>query len=287
MTLPAIKEFIITSLLPLYGQEESVAIANTLISHVLNPAAIQSFEKMTSDKLDAADRAKIEEAVTRLVKSEPLQYVLGEAWFFDMPFYVNKHVLIPRPETEELVDYILKSALGSKPTTQSAILDIGTGSGCIAIALKTNLPEADVYGLDVSAEALAVATFNAKQLNADITFMQADILHPDHLALPQLDIIVSNPPYITEAEKDGMHENVVGYEPHLALFVSDGNPLQFYEAIIRFASTKFKKAGQLYVELNANYADEVKTCMENYGFKNVTLLKDMQGKNRFACGGIS
>lgn len=280
MTLPAVKEFIITSLLPLYGQEESVAIANTLISHVLNPAAIQSFDKMTSDKLDAADRSKIEEAVARLVKSEPLQYVLGEAWFFDMPFYVNKNVLIPRPETEELVDYILKSPLGSKPTTQSAILDIGTGSGCIAIALKSNLPGADVYGVDVSEEALAVATFNAQQLNVNITFMQADILHPDHLVLPQLDIIVSNPPYITEAEKNGMHENVLNYEPHLALFVTDGNPLQFYDAIANVAASRLKKDGFLYLEINASYGEELKALLLQKGFKSVSIIKDMQGKNR-------
>lgn len=286
MTLPAIKESIISSLLSLYGPEESVAIANTLISHVLNPAANQSFDKMTSDKLEAPDRIKIEAAVARLIKNEPLQYVLGEAWFFDMPFYVNKHVLIPRPETEELVDHILKSPDVAKLTTNSSILDIGTGSGCIAIALKSNLPQADVYGVDISEEALAVASFNAQQLNANVTFINADILQPDGLALPPLDIIVSNPPYITEAEKELMHENVLGYEPHLALFVSDGNPLQFYDAIVRFALSNLKKAGRLYVELNANYGEEVKACLERNGFNQVTLIHDMQGKTRFACGSI-
>lgn len=285
MTLPAVKEYIINSLRAIYDEQETLAIANTLLSHVLSAAVIQSFDNITPAKLEPTDVTKIEEAVKRLLQKEPLQYVLEEAWFYNSPFFVNKHVLIPRPETEELVDWVINSC----PDNQAAIsiLDIGTGSGCIPVTLKKQFHAATVYGLDISEEALKVAQRNAQRNEVEVLFLRANILQPETISLPQFDIIVSNPPYITESEKKEMHANVLEHEPHMALFVTDGNPLQFYEAIACFASSHLKKGGKLFVEINAAYSNEVKACMEKHGFNLVTVIKDMQGKNRFVSGRFS
>ncbi|MES2560895.1 MAG: peptide chain release factor N(5)-glutamine methyltransferase [Bacteroidota bacterium] len=284
MTLPEVKEFIMNSLSAIYDKQETLAIANTLLSHVLSPAVHQSFDNIAPSKLHASDIANIKEAVKRLLKKEPLQYILEEAWFYNLPFLVNKHVLIPRPETEELVDLIINEYPGRGAVR---ILDIGTGSGCIPVTLKKNIELAEVYGLDVSGDALLVASANAQKNRVQVQWVQADILLPGTIKLPKLDIIVSNPPYITEAEKKEMHANVLEYEPHLALFVDDTNPLQFYEAISKYASSQLKKGGQLYFEINASYGNEVKACMEQHGFNLVTIIKDMQGKNRFVSGRLA
>lgn len=290
MTLPSVKEYIISSLCAIYDEHESQAIANTLLSHVLSDAVLQSFDNITPATLESTDIVKIEEAVKRLLQKEPLQYVLEEAWFYNLPFYVNKHVLIPRPETEELVDWVINSCPDKYQDPNNVpitILDIGTGSGCIPVTLKKHFRFANVYGLDISAEALNVAQYNAKKNGVEVTFVQGDIMHPETITIPRSDIIVSNPPYITESEKKEMHANVIEHEPHLALFVTDDNPLRFYEAITRYASVHLKKGGQLFVEINATYGNEVKACMENYGFGLVTIIKDMQGKNRFVGGRLS
>ncbi|AMS26086.1 hypothetical protein AEM51_02720 [Bacteroidetes bacterium UKL13-3] len=284
MTLPNVKEYIIHSLENLYGKEESLAIANSLLSHILSASVLQSFDNIAPSNIAQNDLLKIEAVVKRLVKSEPLQYVLEEAWFYDVPFYVNKYVLIPRSETEELVDYVLKSHPRIESKSDLFILDIGTGSGCIPVTLKNNLPYARVYGLDVSEEALKVANKNAQKLNIDVTFIQADILNDELAALPDFDIIISNPPYITETEKNEMHSNVIAHEPHLALFVSDGNPLQFYEAIVKVAGKNLKKGGYLYFEINSAFGSEVKKTMEKNGFSKVAITKDMQGKDRIVAG---
>jgi release factor glutamine methyltransferase len=284
MTLPTVKEFIINSLRTIYDEEESLAIANTLLSHVLSYSVLQSFDNITPSVLEATSIATIEEAVRRLLEKEPLQYILEEAWFYDLPFYVNKHVLIPRPETEELVDWVMNSTPDSYRAASCAMLDIGTGSGCIPITLKKHFPTATVYGLDVSEDALRVAKRNAQHHQVSVQWIQADILHPEQIDIGKLDVIVSNPPYITESEKPGMHANVLQHEPHLALFVTDNNTLQFYEAITRFASNHLHTGGQLYFEINAAFGVAVKTCLEEAGFSSVTVLKDMQGKDRMVKG---
>jgi release factor glutamine methyltransferase len=289
MTLPTIKEYIINSISAIYDEQETQAIANTLLSHVLSDSVLRSFDNITPAKLEPSDVAKIEEAVKRLLRKEPLQYVLEEAWFYNLPFYVNKHVLIPRPETEELVDWVINSCPDSYQDlhhTPIAMLDIGTGSGCIPVTLKKYFQDAHVFGLDISEDALKVAQFNAKKNGVEVTFLQGNILLPESISLPKLDVIVSNPPYITELEKKEMHPNVLEHEPHLALFVSDNNPLQFYEAIARYASANLNHGGHLFVEINASYGTEVKACMENCGFNRVTVMKDMQGKDRFVSGRI-
>ncbi|MES2779649.1 MAG: peptide chain release factor N(5)-glutamine methyltransferase [Bacteroidota bacterium] len=283
MTLPAVKEYIISSLSAIYDEHEALAIANTLLSHVLSDAVHHSFDNITPSSLDPIHIEKIEQAVSRLLLHEPLQYVLEEAWFYNIPFYVNKYVLIPRPETEELVELIINSQFARHQTSFS-ILDIGTGSGCIPIVLKKQFPLATVLGLDVSDDALKVAQHNAQKNGAEIEFIKADILNPEQLNLQPLDIIVSNPPYITESEKGEMHANVLEHEPHLALFVTSDNPLQFYETITLFSATHLKRGGQLYFEVNTSYSKEIKSFMEENGFTEVLIVKDMQGKDRMITG---
>jgi release factor glutamine methyltransferase len=261
-----IREKIIQQLLAIYDKDESDAIAKTLL-----------------DFYSGDPVSRIEYAVIRLLENEPLQYVLGEAWFYDLPFYVDKNVLIPRPETEELVHLVLNDLTGLKPN--SSMLDIGTGSGCIPVSIKKNRPDTDVYAMDISAEALALAKQNATRNRAEVYFFQADILRPvTESPLGRFNMIVSNPPYITEEEKHEMHNNVLQYEPHLALFVTDRNPLQFYEAISGFAANHLTPGGKLYVEINAAYGKEVKICLENNGFIEVIIFKDMQGKDRIVSG---
>jgi release factor glutamine methyltransferase len=297
MSLPQTKQSIVNQLTGIYDTGEALAIAGQLI---------EFYERKSNDDQSALD--KINVAVKRLLQNEPLQYILGEAWFYDLTFLVNKNVLIPRPETEELVHLIINEIRKieneisndefrmlnegeeenqkSKIRNQKYILDIGTGSGCIPIALKKNIPEAVVYGMDISVDALSLAQQNAELNNVDVNFIEQDIL-TSNLQLPQFDIIVSNPPYITETEKNKMHENVLAYEPHLALFVTDKNPLQFYEAISVFAAKHLAAKGMLYFEINAAYGNEVKQCMERHGFTEISIIKDMQGKDRIVKGKLS
>src|SRR5690554_3040474 len=196
-----------------------------------------------SGEVSDSDQESFQNIQTALIKGKPLQHILGQAWFFGLSFQVNEHVLIPRPETEELVDLIIRE--NNKAPIK--LLDIGTGSGCIPIALKKNLPAtSSVYALDISPEALAVARKNAEALQADVQFIQNDILSENPVILllnEKFDVMVSNPPYITPAEKKEMHVNVLDHEPHLALFVEEEQPLIFYEAIARYAKQQLKSGG--------------------------------------------
>ena len=222
---------------------------------------------------------KFNYAIKELKKFKPLQYILGEADFYHLKFYVNEHVLIPRPETEELVHFIIHDNKMNAP----AILDIGTGSGCIPIALKKNIPSAVVSSIDVSEKALNVANRNAKKNDVEILFILRDILDPLAILDQQLlkyDIIVSNPPYICNAEKNKMDKNVLDYEPHLALFVNDNDPLLFYNVICDFALKMLKTNGKLYFEINQSLASETKDLLESKGFKNVELIKDLSNNYR-------
>ena len=213
----------------------------------------------------------------RLQEQEPLQYILEEAYFYGLKFKVNTSVLIPRPETEELV-FLIVNDLKNHPHS-SKLLDIGTGSGCIAIALKHMLPKAQVSALDISETALAVAKENAVLNKTDITFINSDIrTYSSH---DKYDIIVSNPPYITETEAALMESNVMDFEPHLALFVKDQNPLEFYIAIADFAKKSLDDNGKLYFEINANYGLQTKEMLLQKAFINVEVIQDMQGKDRF------
>lgn len=221
-------------------------------------------------------------ALTRLMpellSGRPFQYVLGRTWFYGLPLAVNESVLIPRPETEELVDYIIKSRLPRAPR----IIDIGTGSGCIALALKKSIPSAEVYAMDISGDALAVARKNADLLGLNIHFIHADILEWDLVVNSELrfDLVVSNPPYITPGEKAEMESHVLHFEPELALFVPDESPLLFYQYIADFARHHLRPGGKLYFEINRKYGLEIKELLTKKGFSDVGIKKDMQGADR-------
>ncbi len=213
------------------------------------------------------------------MQHQPVQYVLHEAWFYGMKLYVDEHVLIPRPETEELVEWMLKDAETNKQPIN--ILDIGTGSGCIPIALKKNMPAAEVWAVDISNEALLVAQRNADTQQTSITFQQADILNkPYPSVLPTFDVIVSNPPYIPLSDKTAMHPNVLQHEPHLALFVANEDPFLFYNAIVDFAQSHLNPGGSLYFEIHEAMGEQVKQLLTQKGFINAQVKKDMQGKDR-------
>jgi release factor glutamine methyltransferase len=211
---------------------------------------------------------------------EPIQYILGETEFYGLKLNVNPAVLIPRPETEELVDWILKI----NSIRNAKILDIGTGSGCIALALKNHLKEGEISGVDISENALKVARENALQNHLNVNFFQSDILKWKESEWDKFDIVVSNPPYVRMSEKAKMNDNVLHYEPDSALFVSDQDPLVFYRAIAAFASQYLNKNGFLFFEINEYLGEEMKVLMEGFGFESIEIRKDINSKNRMAFG---
>lgn len=228
-----------------------------------------------------------------LKQQKPIQYIIGETEFYGLPFKVNEAVLIPRPETEELVDLIIKCHTARSRIVNEnnplKILDIGTGSGCIAISLAKNLSHAKVYALDVSKDALKVAKHNAEYNKVDINFIEADILNETTWTSKfenlKFDIIVSNPPYVRNIEKQEIQSNVLDNEPHLALFVEDDNPLLFYKAITNFAVKNLKINGQLYFEINQYLGEDTLALLTTAHFENVELLKDYNGNDRMVKGG--
>lgn len=229
--------------------------------------------------VNESDLLKFNFAVKDLKRGRPVQYITGKAWFFDMTLSVNESVLIPRPETEELVQWITDDYKDS--VSSVSMLDIGTGSGCIPLALKRKMPRHHVYALDVSAEALAVARQNADKYRADIHFIRMDVTDDTAWGkIPACSVMVSNPPYITEKEKTGMHPNVVDYEPHLALFVPDDDALVFYRVIARLAKEKLKAGGHLYFEINEALGLDVCILLQKEGFSDVRLKQDISGKDR-------
>ncbi len=263
---------------PLYGNGEARAITDYVLDVYfgLSKADIMcgAVEEMTAEK--AAELNKI---FGRLMEGEPVQYVLGRAEFCGRWFDVRPGVLIPRPETEELCAWITAD---SKASASPEVLDIGTGSGCIAITLQLDMPESKVTAWDISADALDVARENAQRFGANVNFVKLDALN----AKPEgeWDVIVSNPPYICEKEKKDMAVNVLEHEPHKALFVPDAAPLLFYRAITRLAVQTLNKGGRLYFEINPIYADETCRMMRAEGMTEVELRSDMYGKQRMAKG---
>ena len=259
----------------LKDKHECKAITQCLLAYYLD----YDLTKHVLEKTLVADKVALQalnNAIKRLQNDEPIQYILGEAPFLSYTFFVNPNVLIPRPETAEMVQTILDE----NNLTHKAILDIGTGSGCIAITLKKENPSAHLTAIDISKEALRVAQANAHALNLDIQWHQLDFLHQ---ALPQQkwDIIVSNPPYVPTKEKDSMAKHVVAYEPHTALFVPNTNPLLFYERIATIAPQYLHKKGKVYVEFHEKTASHLTTLFQKNGFEKVTIYKDLQGKSRY------
>lgn len=216
--------------------------------------------------------------IERLLKREPIQYVLGTAWFYGLPFKVDSNVLIPRPETEELVDLIIKENPNAR-----RIVDICTGSGCIAISLKKNLPKATVWATDYMDGALTVANQNANALQADVTIIKHDALSEDYSTLPDnCDVMVSNPPYVKESEKESIEPHVLNYEPHTALFVPTNDALLFYRHIATAALSKLTPGGTLYFECHTQHAAEVANLLLALGYKSCKIVKDMFGRERIA-----
>lgn len=268
-----------TQLETVYDPAEAANIADWVIE-ALTGYRLSERIKHGNEVLTTGQMTRLETYIPQLLLHRPVQYVLGESYFYGLKLWVDESVLIPRPETEELVDWILKSTEAGVPLE---LIDIGTGSGCIPLALKKNRPEAAVYAVDISEQALAVAQKNARALELDIRLRLMDILDPEQgAALPQFDIIVSNPPYITVAEKSTILANVLDYEPHLALFVSNNDPLQFYKAIEVFAREKLKPGGRVFLELHRDFAEETAGYYREKGW-NTTLRKDMQDNDRMLC----
>lgn len=273
MNIKDLEKEYIKSLNHFYDIEESRSIFYLSATSIL---------KVTqSDLLIKKDRVLAEQEVAALIKiletlknGKPVQQVLGETHFYGLPLKINEYVLIPRPETEELVDWVIKEIKDKK----KSLLDIGTGSGCIPIAIKKNLPAVRVSALDISAEALKLASANALLNRTEINFIEADIL--SYSSNEKYDVIVSNPPYIRELEKADMHENVLAHEPHAALFVSDENPLIFYKTISDFAYDNLNPNGYLFFEINEFLWEKTLQVLIDKGFKNIELRKDMQGKDR-------
>lgn len=264
-------------LLPCYPDGEARALARMVLEERFSLSMTDIL--MGKDKnLSAEDRKDLENIVARLLKNEPIQYILEHATFRSRNFHVEPGVLIPRPETEELVDWVVDS-WDSSHKKRPRILDIGTGSGCIAISLALDIRHSVVSAIDISSEALTVARRNAEDLSAQVFFMQQDILHPEPTD-ERWDIIVSNPPYVRQLEAADMHENVLKHEPHLALFVSDQDPLLFYREICRFASQHLNPGGMLFFEINQYLATETVHLTEEFGFCNIEVRHDQYGNKR-------
>lgn len=284
MNLKAVLDHFKQELKPLYPESEILCLFYMVVEQLTGwkrAAANAYSEQQLSTELSLA----FQSAVKQIGQGIPLQYVLGEADFYQLKFKVDSSVLIPRPETEELVDWIITLLKQDIDPSTLQILDIGTGSGCIAIALKHNLPSIRVFALDVSEQALQTASVNAVANQTAINFIKADIRN--YSSPEQFDVIVSNPPYITDSEKEDMHQNVLSHEPHLALFVADLNPLEFYEAIADYALTALRPEGKLFFEINGAYGAEMVELLSIKSFKSIELRKDMQGVDRMICCNVN
>lgn len=261
-----------------YWKEEIDSFFYLLTEHQLNLKRIDIALDPTT-AISNTDENYFLTAIEKLKQEIPIQYIIGETEFYGLPFYVDSNVLIPRPETEELVQWIVSDVTSSAVEKSLNILDIGTGSGCIAISLAKNIPNAKVYALDISKEALAIAQKNAQLNHVDIHFLNEDILKINKLPI-KFDIIVSNPPYVRELEKQEIKNNVLQNEPHLALFVEDINPLLFYDKIANIAKENLTKNGQLFFEINQYLGKETINLLKNKGFKNVVFQKDIFENDR-------
>ena len=272
----------IESLLPYYSDRLKDLYPQNEINSIFYLMCYYTFDlekhdvKHSEIRLSESELLIQRDIVKRLQNSEPIQHIIGFTEFYGLNFKVNQHTLIPRPETEELVDLILKE----NTVVSQTILDIGTGSGCIPVALLNNRDQWNGYGLDISKQALEIAEFNALQHQVNIHWIEKDILKSELAELPQFDIIISNPPYVLESDKGDMADNVLKFDPHIALFVPDHDPLLFYRRIIAISSGQLKKGGRIYFEIHEKYAEGVLELLSNAQFTEVKICKDLQGKDR-------
>jgi release factor glutamine methyltransferase len=260
-----------------YDERERSAITFLLLEYILG---IQKSDILANKEIAISHlkREQLDEAIDRINQGEPVQYITGKTQFLNLTFKVNPSVLIPRPETEELVDIIIKENKGRKGLR---IMDMGTGSGCIAVSLSYNLPEAEVFAVDISKSALYVAAENASINQAKVTFINDDILNLAETNNTKLDVIVSNPPYVRYSEKKEMQKNVLEYEPKLALFVDDDEALIYYEKIALFSARHLENGGLLYLEINEMLGKETAALVGSFGFNNIEIKDDLFGKPRF------
>ncbi|MCH5239138.1 MAG: peptide chain release factor N(5)-glutamine methyltransferase [Muribaculaceae bacterium] len=268
-----------TSLQPIYGKGESDAIIR-LIFHYLKGWNLTDILIHQQDELSPFIKEEIDKILQRLLNQEPIQYITGESRFHGMELLAKPGVLIPRPETEELVDLIIDE---NKDKSDLRVLDLCTGSGCIALALARNLAFSSVTAVDFSDDAVLLATENSKKLKTPINIIKDDIFNPDSfLGDRKFDLIVSNPPYVMDKEAINMERNVLDYEPHEALFVRDENPLIFYRRIVEIAKSRLVTGGKLYFEINPMTSKELKELLTKAGYDDVRIVKDSFGKDRFA-----
>jgi len=270
----------------IYDTNEIGAITLLTISEICNTskAKIKAFPE---DEVSPEQAGKLKSILEELKTGKPIQYILGKTEFYGLPFNVSPSVLIPRPETEELVEWAIET-VGSLKLAVGSLLDIGTGSGCIAISLKKNLSGFKVSAIDISADALQTAASNSTLNVVDIEFIEDDILNiKSEIEILKFEIIISNPPYVTLHDKTQMHTNVTDFEPHTALFVPENDPLIFYNAIAEFAVTSLTENGLLFFEINESYGKETVKLLADKGFKNIELRKDMSGRDRMIRAFIS
>lgn len=283
-----IRNYYCEQLCSIYDKEESNAMILILFEHYFNIDRV----KMALEpqlRLSESEMLTFHFAVKDLLKNKPIQYIIGETEFCDLKFKVNESTLIPRPETSELVMKIVnkqqttdnnREEKSQSHKVTKLILDIGTGSGCIAISLAKHLPNSEVHALDISEKALELAKANATSNNVNVNFIHDDILSLRNKIETKFDIIVSNPPYVRELEKTEMRDNVLNWEPHNALFVSDNNPLIFYREILEFAKDHLKENGEVWFEINEYLGKEMTDLCHNMGFSEVEIFEDFRGKER-------
>ena len=275
-------EFYKSELSSFYDNDELYAIFELVCEHYLGYTKTDTRLRF-KENLNQSDVLKLYDTAKALKTGKPIQYILGEADFYNLKFNVNSSTLIPRPETEELVDMIIKEFKQETSNNQTLnILDIGTGSGCIPITLKRNIPNSKVTGIDISEQALEIAKSNAAKHNVEVEFIKQDVLSKFLILNSTFSIIVSNPPYVLNSEALQMDARVLEHEPHLALFVDDSDPIVFYKRIIDLCTKHLEKKGYLYFELNPMYANDVKKYANDSKIFNFTeIVKDMSGKERF------
>lgn len=277
MTVQEATYYILNKLRGIYDEGEASTITDWVMEHITGSKKAERMIYKNSPII-TKEEMQLQQFTERLMQHEPVQYVLNESWFCGLKFYVDKNVLIPRPETEELVEWIISNC--KFPVDELKILDIGTGSGCIPIALKRRIRKAEVWSCDISPAAIEVAKRNAAIMGTEINFMQLDFMDKEQWKkFSSFDIIVSNPPYIPAKDKTTMEENVLRYEPATALFVPDEDALIFYRAIAEFGTSHLEKNGQVYLEIHESMGEAAAALFQSAGY-TTELKKDMQGKER-------
>lgn len=277
MTIQKASFFLLGKLREIYPESEASQITDWVMENLTGSDKVERM-LYKNENISTQEETRLLEITKRLQQHEPVQYILNECWFYGAKFYVDKNVLIPRPETEELVNWIVEE--NKNTTSPLRLLDIGTGSGCIPVSVKRKIPAIETWACDISTTALEVAKKNATDLKTEIQFQELDFLKQNSRdELPAFDIIVSNPPYIPAKDKEAMDRNVLAYEPHTALFVTDEEPLIFYTAIADFGHTHLNKNGSIYAEIHEGLGTATTALFHAKGYTTI-LKKDMQGKDR-------